>query len=79
MVRIQAVKNGEFERVIVETTVQEKAIAHPTDSRLLEVARGQLVELAKALGLAPKHTLEGEGQTPRRKAEATRTPASSSA
>ncbi|NDG51190.1 MAG: transposase, partial [Rhodospirillales bacterium] len=31
-----AVKKAEFERVIVDTTVQEKAIAHPSDSRLLE-------------------------------------------
>lgn len=67
-VRIQAVKKSEFERVIVDTTVQEKAIAHPTDSRLLEVARGQLAELAKKLGLAPKQTFEREGQTLRRKA-----------
>jgi transposase, IS5 family len=37
-----AVKKTEFERVIVDTTVQEKAIAHPTDSRLLEVAREKL-------------------------------------
>ena len=32
---IKAVKPAEFERVIVDSTVQEKAIAHPTDSRLL--------------------------------------------
>lgn len=38
-VAIQAVKKTEFERVIVDTTVQEKAIAHPTDARLLDVAR----------------------------------------
>ena len=29
-----AVKKSEFARLIVDTTVQEKAIAHPTDSRL---------------------------------------------
>ncbi|CAH0353149.1 hypothetical protein AQB9606_03086 [Aquabacterium sp. CECT 9606] len=67
-VRIQAVKKSEFERVIVDTTVQEKAIAHPTDSRLLEVARGQLAEMAKKLGLLPKQTFEREGQTLRRRA-----------
>lgn len=67
-VRIQAVKKSEFERVIVDTTVQEKAIAHPTDSRLLEIARGQLADLAKALGLAPKQTFEREGQMLRRRA-----------
>ena len=41
-VQIKAVKPAEFERVIVDSTVQEKAIAHPVDSRLLEIARHQL-------------------------------------
>lgn len=67
-VRIQAVDKSEFKRVIVDTTVQEKAIAHPTDSRLLEVARRQLAEMAKKLGLAPKQTFEREGRALRRKA-----------
>ena len=35
-VEIKAIKPAELERVIVDTTVQEKAIAHPVDSRLLE-------------------------------------------
>lgn len=34
-------------RVIVDTTVQEKAVAYPTDSRLLEGARKKLVTLAQ--------------------------------
>jgi IS5 family transposase len=34
-VAIKAVKPKELERVIVDTTVQEKATAHPVDSRLL--------------------------------------------
>ena len=38
-VQTKAVRPAEFERVIVDTTVQEKAIAHPVDSRLLEIAR----------------------------------------
>jgi hypothetical protein len=42
-VAMKAVKKTEFERVIVDTTVQEKAIAHPTDARLLDVARQILV------------------------------------
>ena len=37
---MKAVTPVEFERVIVDTTVQEKAIAYLTDSRLLEVACG---------------------------------------
>ncbi len=31
---------------VVDTTVQPKAVAHPTDSRLLEVYRAKLVGLA---------------------------------
>src|SRR3954471_19273586 len=34
-VSMKAIKPAEFERVIIDSTVQEKAIAHPTDSRLL--------------------------------------------
>ena len=35
-VDIKAVKPADLERVIVASTVQSKAIAHPVDSRLLE-------------------------------------------
>ena len=37
-VEMKAIKPAELERVIVDTTVQEKAIAHPVDSRLLETS-----------------------------------------
>ena len=63
-----AVKKSEFERVIVDTTVQEKAIAHPTDSRLLEVAREKVARLAKRAGIQLKQTHEREGKTLRRRA-----------
>jgi IS5 family transposase len=63
-----AVKKAELERIIVDTTVQEKAIAHPTDSRLLEVAREKIVRLAKREGIALKLTHEREGRTLRRRA-----------
>jgi IS5 family transposase len=52
----------ELTRVIVESTVQEKAIAHPTDSKLLETARAKVVEEAKAHGIALKQTYAKEGQ-----------------
>jgi IS5 family transposase len=67
-VAIKAVKPIEFERVIVDSTVQEKAIAHPTDSRLLEVAREKVARLAKRAGLKLKLTHEREGKTLRLKA-----------
>ena len=40
------------ETVIVDTTVMEKAIAHPTDARLYEKARRRLVKLAQEAGLS---------------------------
>ena len=67
-VAIQAVKRAEFERVIVDTTVQEKAVSHPVDARLLEVAREKLVRLAKRAGIALKMTYEREGKVLRRRA-----------
>ncbi len=41
-----------MERVNVDTTVQEKAIAHPTDARLYHKARVLLVKAAKDRGIA---------------------------
>ena len=41
-----AVSQRSMQQVIVDTTVMEKAVAHPTDSRLLETARMQLVRQA---------------------------------
>lgn len=63
-----AIKPAEFERVIVDTTVQEKAIAHPVDSRLLEIARHKVVAAARRAGIALKQTFAREGKTLRRKA-----------
>lgn len=63
-----AVKKTEFERVIVDMTVQDKAIAHPTDSRLLEVAREKIAGLATRSGIQLKHTHEREGRMLRRRA-----------
>ncbi len=62
------VKKAEFERIIVDTTVQEKAIAHPTDSRLLEIARHKVASAAKRCGIALKQTFAKEGKELRRKA-----------
>ena len=67
-VQIEAVIAREFERVIVDSTVQEKAIAHPTDGRLLEVARAKIVLLAKRAGIELKQTCAREGKPLRRHA-----------
>jgi transposase, IS5 family len=67
-VGMKAIKPAEFERVIVDSTVQEKAIAHPTDSRLLEVARAKIAHLANRAGLRLKQSYAAEGQQLRRRA-----------
>lgn len=62
-VDVGAIKKSELERVIVDTTVQEKAIAHPVDSRLLEIARRKVVAAAKRCGMALKQAFVAEGKT----------------
>ena len=64
----KAIKPAEFERVIVDTTVQQKAIAFPTDSRLLEVARHKVVQASRRAGVALKQTFEREGKSLKRRA-----------
>ena len=57
-----------MERVTVDSTVQSKGIAHPVDSRLLEIARHKVVAAAKRCGITCKQTYAQEGKTLRRKA-----------
>jgi IS5 family transposase len=45
------VDEASLKRVAVDTTVMEKAIAHPTDAKLYEKARQKLVTLAREGGL----------------------------
>jgi IS5 family transposase len=45
--RSGAIETTDLERVVVDTTVQEKAVAHPTDARLTHRAIEKLVDLAK--------------------------------
>jgi transposase, IS5 family len=49
--REQALRDSEIKRVHVDTTVQEKAIAFPTDARLYHKARRALVRAARAAGI----------------------------
>jgi len=44
-------KRSSLATIVLDTTVQPKAIAHPTDSRLLNWAREQLVEAAQGCGI----------------------------
>jgi transposase, IS5 family len=45
--KMGAIATKDLERVVVDTTVQPKAIAHPTDARLIHRAIVKLVDLAK--------------------------------
>lgn len=67
-VATKAIAPAEFERVIVDTTVQEKAIAYPVDARLLEIARHQIVKAAKGCGIPLRQTFAKEGRALRFKA-----------
>jgi hypothetical protein len=44
--KLGMLRASSFNRIIVDTTVMPKAIAHPTDSRLLERSREHLVKFA---------------------------------
>jgi transposase, IS5 family len=46
-----ALRPKDLERVAVDTTVQEKAVAHPTDARLLHRAVVKLAKLARCEGV----------------------------
>jgi IS5 family transposase len=50
-IRTEAAKPADFRQVIIDTTVQEKAIAFPTDAKLMHRARERLVRLAKRHGV----------------------------
>ena len=49
--RTQAMKPSNLARVVIDTTVQPKAVMFPTDAKLLNRARERLVRLAKKLGV----------------------------
>lgn len=53
-------KAASADRVIVDTTVMPKAVAHPTDSRLLERSRRHLVKLAEDNGIALRQNYNRE-------------------
>src|SRR5271165_2649025 len=54
--RTGAAKPADFSKVIVDTTVQPKAVAFPTDAKLMHRARERLVKLAKTSGRSEEHT-----------------------
>jgi len=65
--RRQELSPHECTKVNVDTTVQEKAIAHPTDARLYQKARVTLVRLAQARGLRLRQSYARLGKEALRK------------
>jgi IS5 family transposase len=59
---MKAVRPQEFQRVNVDTTVQEKAIAFPTDARLYHKMRLALVRRAKSLGITLRQNYRFKGK-----------------
>ena len=59
--RASVIKPASIERVIADTTVMEKAIAPPTDPRLLERSRIHLVRAAQKCGLTLRQNYNREG------------------
>ena len=60
--RTGAAKPADFSKVIVDTTVQPKAVAFPTDAKLMHRARERLIRLAKKHGLALRQSYERVGK-----------------
>jgi IS5 family transposase len=60
-------KDHHFEKVNVDTTVQEKAVAHPTDARLYQKARVRLVKEAKERGIRLRQSYAYRGKAALRK------------
>jgi IS5 family transposase len=60
--RTGAAKPADFSKVIVDTTVQPKAVAFPTDAKLMHRARERLVRLAKKHGVVLRQSYERIGK-----------------
>lgn len=58
--RSGALRTSSLKTVIVDTTVSPKAVAHPTDSRLLERSREHLVKAAGECGLTLRQNYNRE-------------------
>jgi len=59
---MKAMRPEELEKVNVDTTVQEKAIAFPTDARLYHKMRMALVRRARSLGIRLRQTYRFKGK-----------------
>ena len=60
--RTGAAKLSDFSRIVVDTTVQPKAVAFPTDAKLMHRARERLVRLARKTGVSLRQSYERVGK-----------------
>jgi IS5 family transposase len=60
--RTGAAKPADFSNVIVDTAVQPKAVAFPTDAKLMRRARERLVRLARKHGVGLRQSYERVGK-----------------
>ena len=60
--RAGLLKKTALKKVIVDTTVQEKNISYPTDSKLINKAREQLVNEAKKEGISLRQSYKIKGK-----------------
>ena len=60
--RTGAAKPSDFTKIIVDTTVQPKAVAFPTDAKLMHRAREKLVSLAKKHGIVLRQSYARVGK-----------------
>ena len=57
---LKLISKASLSTVIVDSTIQHKAIAYPTDAKVLETARSKLVDAAKDQGIELKQTFAKE-------------------
>jgi len=60
--RTDAMKPSDLARVVIDTTVQPKAVMFPTDAKLLNRARERLVRLTKKLGVSLRQSCARVGK-----------------
>jgi IS5 family transposase len=60
--RTEAMKPSDLARIVVDTTVQPKAVMFPTDAKLLNRARERLVRLAKKVGVELRQSYRRVGK-----------------
>ena len=60
--RTGAARPADFSKVIVDTTVQPKAVAFPTDAKLMQRARERLVKLARKTGVSLRQSYQRVGK-----------------